>query len=190
MANHRSGVGPAAADASLWLRRFQEGDRAVIEEVYRQHFMTVARAVGLLLEPADKETAIHEVFLRLLTQPALRSSFREGDLGAWLAVVARNHAIDCARRRSRELPAGSGADLRGGEIGDSGESGTVARMLIDRFRREVLPPKWAGVFEMRFIRQMSQVESARLLGARRTTLAYQEARVRRLLRKFLLKGGS
>jgi RNA polymerase sigma-70 factor (ECF subfamily) len=190
MATQRSGVGPAAADASLWLRRFQEGDRAVIEEVYRQHFMTVARAVGLLLEPADKETAIHEIFLRLLTQPALRSSFREGDLGAWLAVVARNHAIDCARRRSRELPAGSGADLRGGEASESGESGTIARMLIDRFRREVLPPKWAGVFETRFIRQLSQVESARVLGARRTTLAYQEARVRRLLRKFLLKGGS
>ena len=196
MATHRSGVGPAAADASLWLRRFQEGDRAVIEEVYRQHFMTVARAVGLLLEPADKETAIHEVFLRLLTQPTLRSSFREGDLGAWLAVVARNHAIDCARRRSRELPAGSGADLRAsqtgdaGDAGESGESKTIARMLIDRFRREVLPPKWAGVFEMRFLRQLSQVESARLLGARRTTLAYQEARVRRLLRRFLLKGSA
>jgi RNA polymerase sigma-70 factor (ECF subfamily) len=190
MAPHRSGVGPAAADASAWLRRFQEGDHAVLEEVYRQHFVTVARAVGLLLEPADKETAIHEVFLRLLTQPSLRSSFREGDLGAWLAVVARNHAIDCARRRSRELPAGTGADLRATETGDSGESSTLARMLIERFRVEVLPPKWAGVFELRFIRQLSQVEAAGLLGVRRTTLAYQEARVRRLLRRFLLKGRS
>jgi RNA polymerase sigma-70 factor (ECF subfamily) len=184
----RSGVGLVAVDPSPWVRRFHDGDRAVIEELYREHFETVGRAVGSLLGAADRETVIHEVFFRLLTQPALRASFRDGDPGAWLAVVARNHAIDCARRRSREVPAGSGGDLGAADAGDSGEAAMQARMLIERFRREVLPPKWAGVFEARFIRQLTQQDAAAMVGVGRTTLAYQEARVRRLLRRFLLKG--
>lgn len=189
MTFERSGVVPVDADTSLWLRRFQAGDREILEQVYRQHFGTVARAVRLL-PAADQETAIHEVFLRLLTQPALRQSFHEGDLGAWLAVVARNHAIDWARRRSREISAGNSADLPATDTGDSGEAGTHARVLIERFRREVLPAKWAAVFETRFLRQLTQMEAAEEMGVRRTTLAYQEARVRRLLRRFLLKGRS
>jgi RNA polymerase sigma-70 factor (ECF subfamily) len=185
----RSGVAPRGADTSRWVQRFHAGDRAVLEEVYREHFDTVARAVSLL-PPADQETAIHEVFLRLLSQPALRQSFCEGSLGAWLAVVARNHAIDWARRSSREISVGGSAELQASDSADSGEAGTHARVLVERFQREVLPAKWARVFEARFLRQLTQVEAAELLGVQRTTLAYQEARVRRLLRRFLLGGRS
>jgi RNA polymerase sigma-70 factor (ECF subfamily) len=190
MAQQRSGVAPVGADTAPWVSRFHAGDRDVIEEIYRQHFATVTRAVGVLADPADRETATHEIFLRLLTQPSLRESFREGDLGAWLAVVARNHAIDWARRRNREVPSGGGAELRAAEQDESGEAGSHARVLVERFRREVLPAKWSGVFEARFLRQLSQLEAAESLGIRRTTLAYQEARVRRLLRRFLLKGST
>jgi RNA polymerase sigma-70 factor (ECF subfamily) len=185
----RSGVGPAAVDPSPWVRRFHAGERAIIEEVYRQHYGTVARGVSILRRPADRETAIHEVFLRLLGDPGLRAGFREGDLGAWLRVVARNHAIDWARRSRREVVAAG--DL-GAEppVGDSGEARAHARVLVERFRREVLPAKWDGVFEARFLRQLTQEEAALQLGVRRTTLSYQEARVRRLLRRFLLKGNA
>jgi RNA polymerase sigma-70 factor (ECF subfamily) len=186
----RSGVGVVTPGGSPWLRRFHDGDPGVIEEVYREHFATVARAVGSLLGTADRETAIHEIFLRLLSQPALRASFREGDLGAWLTVIARNHAIDCARRRAREVPAGAGLDQPSRDAGDSGEAGAHARVLVERFRKEILPAKWARVFEARFLRQLTQEEAAETLGIGRTTLAYQEARVRNLLRKFLLRGSS
>ncbi|NPC78158.1 RNA polymerase subunit sigma-70, partial [Pyxidicoccus fallax] len=54
------------------------------------------------------------------------------------------------------------------------------------FRREHLPAKWAPVFEARFVRQLSQREAAAALGLHRTTLAYQELRIRSLLKKFLL----
>jgi RNA polymerase sigma-70 factor, ECF subfamily len=185
----RSGIGPAAADPSPWVRRFHAGERAVIEEVYREHFTTVARAVGILLRPADRETAIHEIFLRLLSEPQLRAGFREGDLGAWLRVVARNHAIDWARRARREVVAASDVELSA-RMGDSGEARAHARVLVERFRREVLPAKWDGVFEARFLHQLSQEEAAQQLGVRRTTLAYQEARVRFMLRRFLLRGNA
>jgi RNA polymerase sigma-70 factor (ECF subfamily) len=60
-------------------------------------------------------------------------------------------------------------------------------VLIERFRRERLPPDWVGVFERRFLEQLTQHEAARALGIRRTTLAYRELRIRRALRAFLLE---
>ena len=173
-----------------WLRRFHEGDRAIIEQIYREHFTSVQRAVALLTSAADRETAIHEIFLRLLTRPTLRASFQGGDFAAWLAVVAHNHAIDCARQRRREVPADCAAAAGAGDVAGVVEADAArveARIMVERFRAEVLPKKWQRVFETRFIQQLSQEEAAASLGLGRTTLAYQESRVRRLLRRFLLR---
>lgn len=183
-----SQIDEAATEPEAWLRRFHAGERAVLEAVYREHFPTVARAASGLGQ-ADRETVIHEVFFRLLTQPGLRAGFRGGDLGAWLAVVARNHSIDFLRRRNRETPAGA-AFAADEPQSSSWEGSSDASLLIDRFKKEVLPPKWARTFELRFLRQLSQSEAAAQLGIGRTTLAYQETRVRRLLRKYLLRGNA
>ena len=81
--------------------------------------------------------------MRVINSESFRRSFHGGDLGAWLGVVARNQAIDYARRRNRESPAG--VDL-GRNLPDTTrtERASEARLLIDRFRREVLPPQWRG----------------------------------------------
>jgi RNA polymerase sigma-70 factor (ECF subfamily) len=101
-------------------------------------------------------------------------------------VVARNQAIDYTRRRNRESPAGIDLGARSGS-GDELARSAEARLLIERFVRDVLPPAWRGVFEARFINHLSQSEAAAALGKRRTTLAYQELRIRQMLRKFLLE---
>jgi RNA polymerase sigma-70 factor (ECF subfamily) len=62
-----------------------------------------------------------------------------------------------------------------------------ARLLLERFCRDVLPTKWRPVFETCFVRQLTQRDAARELGISRTTLLYQQHRVRALLRKFLLE---
>jgi hypothetical protein len=36
---------------SKWLRRFHDGDSAIIGEIYDQHFDTICRAVGMLPIP-------------------------------------------------------------------------------------------------------------------------------------------
>jgi RNA polymerase sigma-70 factor (ECF subfamily) len=169
-----------------WVDRFYAGERQVLEEVYRENFDHVNVVVGTVLQGADRETVIHEVFLRVINSESFRRSFQGGDLGAWLGVVARNQGIDYVRRRNRESPVG--VDL-GRDLPDTArlERASEARLLIDRFRHEVLPPQWLRVFEARFIQNMTQSEAAEALGTRRTTLAYQELRIRRLLRKFLLE---
>jgi RNA polymerase sigma-70 factor (ECF subfamily) len=144
-----------------------------------------------VLTGADRETIIHEVFCRLLSDAQLRAGFRGGSLRAWLATIAHNQAIDYRRRRERERPVGDAEDVgtagaRGVETA-SAEGSVEARLLIERFRDEWLPPKWRGVFQVRFLEQKPQVEAARALGMHRTTLVYQEFRIRQLLRKFFLK---
>lgn len=43
------------------------------------------------------------------------------------------------------------------------------------------------MFELRFLHQLPQRDAASRLGINRTTLAYREVRIRRLLKRFLLE---
>jgi RNA polymerase sigma-70 factor, ECF subfamily len=169
-----------------WLEAFRRGDREVIEECYRRYYSVVEAAIGSLLGIADRETVIHEVFFRLLSENEMRQSFTGPSLGAWLSAIARNRAVDLARRARRESLVPSPLEIAP-EVPDAGQHDDhVMRMLLDRFRREHLTPEWAPVFEARFIRQMTQREAALHLGIHRTTLAYRELQLRRRFKAFML----
>ncbi len=180
-------VAPRGGD---WLVEFHAGDREVLEQCYREYFDTVDLAVSKVLGGADRETVVHEVFYRLVSRRAMRERFTGGSLAAWLTVVARNLARDHARRCRREEAVDPAVmeTLTSSSDPLQVEGRLEAHRLVTRFRQEVLPPKWAPVFEMRFLRQLSQREAAAELGMRRTTLAYQELRIRRLLCRYLLEG--
>ena len=75
---------PAPAQDMTWLERFHAGERALLEECYRDQFRVVELAVGKVLRGADKETVIHEVFLQLLARDELRRGFTGGSFAAWL----------------------------------------------------------------------------------------------------------
>jgi RNA polymerase sigma-70 factor (ECF subfamily) len=173
-------------EEAKWLERFVAGDRAVIEQCYREHVGRVLSVAGRVLGSVDAETVTHEVFYRLLSDAELRASYRGGNLGAWLSQVASNAAIDNLRRRKREVS--RDADPQNGSDVDEArfDEEVEAKMLIDRFRGERLPAKWRAVFEVRFLRQLPQRDAARELGMQRTTLVYQEQRIRELLEAFLL----
>jgi RNA polymerase sigma-70 factor (ECF subfamily) len=183
---HRSA--PATEDADRWLADFHAGHRPVLEQCYREHYGTVQRAVGRVLSGADQETVIHEVFYRLISREEVRRSFRGGSLKAWLGTVAHHLALEYVRRRQREQGAIERSQEPAEESVEVSEE-SDARLLIERFKRECLPAKWHAVFEARFLQQLPQREAARLLDIHRTTLAYQELRIRALLRRFLLSEG-
>ncbi len=172
-----------------WLADFHAGDRATLEQCYRDHHRAVIRAVARFLASADAETVTHEVFFRLLHNARLRENFQGGTFEAWLTQVATNLARDHLRRYRREQGEPTDADTHDPAAKASGMAEEVeARMLIDRFRRELLPAEWERVFDARFLRQLSQRDAAKELGMHRTTLVYQEQRIRASLREFLLRG--
>jgi RNA polymerase sigma-70 factor, ECF subfamily len=187
--------GPGAAGETgpedVWLRAFHAGERACLERCYREQLDTVDRAVGTIVSGgADRETLVHEVFFRLLSEERLRRQFRGGSLTAWLRVVARNQAIDYARRRRIELRISDDADPADPVPLHELEHQIDVRLTLERFREQTLPEKWRRVFDARFVQQQDQPTAARALGMRRTTLAYQEYRIRRLLRRYMLRGES
>jgi RNA polymerase sigma-70 factor (ECF subfamily) len=169
-----------------WLARFHAGARDVLEGCYRDHFRTVERAVGQILRGADKETVVHEVFLQLLASEPLRRGFSGGLFAAWLTTIARNQAIDFWRRYRHERSFDAApAELPSLESCARVEQNAEARLFAERFRRALLPAKWTGVFEARFLAGLDQRTAATRLGISRTTLAYREVQVRRLLKRFL-----
>jgi RNA polymerase sigma-70 factor (ECF subfamily) len=173
------------AEDSSDLAAFHAGDRATLERCYREHFAAVTAAARRIVRPVDAETVTHEVFHRLLASAEMRAMFRGGNLGAWLARVTTNKAIDHKRRYAREEPLSPALPVEAAVSDDSAR--LSAKLVVERFRRERLPPKWEAVFEKRFLEQLGQREAALALGMSRTTLMYQEHRIRALLRKFLLE---
>jgi RNA polymerase sigma-70 factor, ECF subfamily len=169
---------------AAWLRAFHAGDRAVLEKVYRDHFLRVAGAARRILREVDAETVTHEVFYRLLTDGEMRAGFTGGNLGRWLVKVAEHRAIDQHRRARREAPLDEAVEA---VVDPRREDDEVdAKMLVERFKREALPDKLRSLFEARFIRQIPQRDAADELGIPRSTLVYQEQQIRELLEAFLL----
>src|SRR5712692_634691 len=66
-------------------------------------YSSVVYAVGLrvLGDTGAAEDVLQEVFMQLWRNPGVFDSSR-GNLGAWLAVIARNRAIDALRKRHPE----------------------------------------------------------------------------------------
>lgn len=179
---------PATAVGADWVRRFHAGEPALMAEMYEAHFARVASSARTLVTGADLENVVHNVFLHLLGSEAARRSFQGGAFDAWIAVVARNEALRLLRDRAREARV-LGAATRDRAVEaepPARDTRLEAQRLIQRFRHERLPPRWAPVFEARFLRQLSQREAAAELGMRRTTLAYQEFRITQLLKQFFL----
>jgi RNA polymerase sigma-70 factor (ECF subfamily) len=112
--------------------------------------------------------------------------------------LAHNQAVDFWRRYRREIPLGEHERLPPSPVSVPAlvidgqarrmEERAELRMFLDRFLRETLPEKWAPIFQTRFVEQLDQRSAAKRLGMHRTTLAYQELRIRRLLRAFVRKG--
>src|SRR5258707_6739391 len=92
------------SEASLvWAIR--SGDESAMAALYdRYSSLVYAVALRVLADTGAAEDVLQEVFLQLWRNPAAFDSNR-GSLGAWLAVIARNRAIDSLRKRKPETGA-------------------------------------------------------------------------------------
>jgi RNA polymerase sigma-70 factor, ECF subfamily len=81
----------------------KSGDQSAIAELYDRYSSIVyAVALRVLGDTMAAEDVLQEVFLQLWRNPAAFDAAR-GNLAAWLAVIARNRAIDALRRRKPEM---------------------------------------------------------------------------------------
>ncbi len=88
-------------DGSL-LAAIRGGDEAAMAALYDRYSSIIySVALRVLGETGAAEDVLQEVFLQLWRNPALFDSSR-GQLAPWLAVIARNRAIDALRKRRPE----------------------------------------------------------------------------------------
>jgi RNA polymerase sigma-70 factor (ECF subfamily) len=81
----------------------KSGDPNAMSALYDRYSSIVyAVALRVLGDTGAAEDVLQEVFLRLWRKPGSFDAAR-GSLGAWLAVIARNRAIDSLRKRRPEV---------------------------------------------------------------------------------------
>jgi len=84
------------------LSAMRSGDEKAIAELYdRYSALVYSVALRVLGDTGAAEDILQEVFMQLWRNPGLFDSSR-GNLAPWLAVIARNRAIDALRKRRPE----------------------------------------------------------------------------------------
>ena len=91
----------AASDAGL-VSAIRSGDQSAMAALYDRYSSVVySVALRVLGDTGAAEDVQQEVFLQLWRNPGAFDASR-GNLGAWLAVISRNRAIDALRKRRPE----------------------------------------------------------------------------------------
>ena len=90
-----------SSDARLILS-VRSGDQQAMGALFdRYSSLVYSVALRVLGDTGAAEDILQEVFMQLWRKPAVFDSAR-GSLAAWLAVIARNRAIDAIRKRKPE----------------------------------------------------------------------------------------
>ena len=118
-------------------------------------------ALRVLGDTTAAEDVLQEVFLQLWRRPEVFQAER-GRLAPWLAVIARNRAIDLVRKRPHEediddVPISSGVNL---------EDSSAQRLAVEKVRGvlSTLPQEQRKALEMAFFEGMTHTEIARKTG--------------------------
>jgi len=96
-----AGTEQARNDSAL-ISAIRIGDERAMAELYDRYSGVVyAVALRVLADTGSAEDVLQEVFMQLWRNPNLFDASR-GNLAPWLAVIARNRAIDQLRKRRPE----------------------------------------------------------------------------------------
>ena len=148
-------------DASL-LSAVRSGDEQAMAQLYERYSAIVySVALRILGDTGAAEDVLQEVFMQLWRSPEVFDASR-GSLAGWLAVIARNRAIDSLRKRRPET------DIT--EIVVSIEpdlaSGAEWSRVLEKIRSALtsMPPPQSSALEMAFFEGLTHTEIAAKTG--------------------------
>jgi RNA polymerase sigma-70 factor (ECF subfamily) len=188
----------AAGDDAALASQAAQGDQEAFARIMRRYNRRLYRlAVSVLGDASEAEDVLQESYVRAFY--AFATYTGAGSLGAWLARIVRNEAIDRVRARdSRRSHVAIEADL-----GDQGEQPVdqtnVSDAIIDpealaanaELRRlleraiQRLPDQFRTAFVLREVEGLSVEETAEYLGIPPATVKTRDHRARNLLRTYL-----
>lgn len=138
------------------IARIRAGDESAMGDLYDRYSGVVyGVALRVLGSTAAAEDVVQEVFLQLWRNPQAFDAER-GRMAPWLAVIARNRAIDLLRKRPMEedideLPISTGVNL---------EDEAAQKIAADKVRGVLaqLPPEQRKALEMAYFEGLTHTE--------------------------------
>jgi RNA polymerase sigma-70 factor, ECF subfamily len=156
------GDAAASVQDELLLNRVRTKDPKAMADVFDRYGSTVySIALRILKDPGQAEDVMQEIFFQVWNNPNTFVQGR-GSLGAWLAVVARNRAIDFLRRRR---PSDSVDEVI--LTSKTSLASEIERnMMMERIRELLknLPPEQQTSVELAFFEGLSHAEIAAKTG--------------------------
>lgn len=190
---------------SALLRPFRAGNAAALEAVYWHYVALVATVVRegarvggdgrVLGAPAQMQADLmQETFVRAFAVRARQAYDEKRLYRPYLLTICRNLLVDWARRRGRELSERTldEAALQAVTDGDTvasieqqpwADPDTVA--IVEAYIAQ-LDPLLRSVYEQRYVKCVSQVETAQALALTRQRVRTLEDKLRRGLAKILM----
>ena len=158
---------PDASSASMetdsyLLDLLEKGDESAMARLFTRYSKLVySVALRVLREPSSAEDVMQEIFMQIWRNPTSFAPAR-GSLGGWLAVVARNRAIDGLRKNRHteqidDLPIASNYDLL---------AAAERNILLERVRIRMgdLPEVQRRPLELAFFEGCTHSEIAEITG--------------------------
>jgi RNA polymerase sigma-70 factor, ECF subfamily len=150
-----------AEDAAL-LGKVEQGDQVAMGRLFdRYSGIVYSVALRVLKDTGQAEDVMQEIFIQIWKKPSAFISGR-GSLGAWLAVVTRNRAIDSLRRRRPTDSVGDVVLVSSTDLGAEAERNTMMEKV--RGYMHQLPPEQRRAVEMAYFEGMSHSEIAEKTG--------------------------
>ena len=165
MNSETAAVNPTAAvaeDDALLLTRVHSGEESAMASLYDRYSRLVySVALRVLRDAAAAEDIMQEVLMQVWRSPSTFASTR-GSLGGWLAVVARNRAIDLLRRRRPIDSVDEMALASNFNLADEAERSSM--MEHARIAIQQLPRAQRKTLEMAFFDGLTHSEIAEMTG--------------------------
>jgi RNA polymerase sigma-70 factor (ECF subfamily) len=140
----------------------QSGDQGAMAALYDRYSSVVyAVALRVLQDTGAAEDVLQDIFMQLWRSPGGFDANR-GSMAAWLAVIARNRAIDALRRRHPE----SDIDNVVVSVNTSLAEETERSRTMDRVRGALrsMPPPQRSALEMAYFEGLTHCEIAEKTG--------------------------
>jgi len=150
---------PSLSDAEI-IARIYSGDESAMAQLYDLYSHVVyAVALRVLSDSSAAEDILQDVFVQLWRNPQAFNASR-GSLAAWLAVIARNRAIDQLRKKR---PAAEAVDLDTVVSANLDLQNTAERkQTIEKVRGVLasMPAEQRAALEMAFFEGLTHAEIA------------------------------
>lgn len=144
------------------ISRVRERDQNAMGEIFdRYATMVYSVAMRVLKDPAQAEDVMQEILLQVWNSPD-RFAHGRGSLGAWLAVVTRNRAIDLLRQRRPTEPCEEVVLVSGTNLATEVERNTI--MAKVRGVLKSLPLEQQRSVELAFFEGLTHSEIAARTG--------------------------